>query len=354
MKPIDNCITYGRQQGCSDIHLTPGEPVLFRRIGKLEVLGFSASKEETEQMIDSLLSDDQKKDLLQGNDIDFAYAVPDGSRQRVNIYRERNRTCCAIRLLNDTIPTLEELLLPDILKRLSLLPRGLILVTGPTGSGKSTTLASMVNFINKSQQSHILTIEDPIEYVYQNQFALIHQREVGSDTVSFASALRSALREDPDVILVGEMRDHETISAALTAAETGHLVLSTLHTTGAANTIDRIIDVFPPEGQRQIRTQLSGVLQGIITQQLLPTADGQGRIAALEVLVGTDAVRNLIRDSKGHQLQSIIQTGAKEGMNTLSQDLNRLIRENKVTYEDALTICSDPRELESITNISQI
>lgn len=354
MKPIDNCITYAQQKGCSDVHLTPGEPVLFRHIGKLEELDFPVSKEETEQMIDSLLSDEQRKSLLQGYDIDFAYTIPNGSRQRVNIFRERKRTCCAIRLLNNTIPTLDELLLPDVLKRLSLLPRGLILITGPTGSGKSTTLASMVDFINENKQSHILTIEDPIEYIYQNHLALIHQREVDHDTVSFASALRSALREDPDVILVGEMRDHETIAAALTAAETGHLVLSTLHTTGAANTIDRIIDVFPPEGQRQIRTQLSGVLQGIITQQLLPTADGQGRIAALEVLVGTDAVRNLIRDNKGHQLRSIIQTGSKEGMNTLSQDLNRLIRENKVTYEDALNICSDPRELESIANISQI
>jgi twitching motility protein PilT len=349
MKAIDHCITYGRQQGCSDIHLTPGEPILFRRVGKLETLDFPVSKEETEQMIDSLLSDEQRKEHQKGNDIDFSYAIPDGSRQRVNIFRERKRTCCAIRLLNENIPTLEELFLPSILKKLALLPRGLILVTGPTGSGKSTTLAAMVNYINKNRQAHILTIEDPIEYIYQNQAALIHQREVSGDTSSFASALRSSLREDPDVILVGEMRDHETISAALTAAETGHLVLSTLHTTGAANTIDRIIDVFPTEGQRQIRTQLSGVLQGVITQQLLPTADGEGRIAALEILVGTDAVRNLIRDSKCHQLRSIIQTGAKDGMKTLPQDLSRLIQEKKITYDEALTICSEPQELQPLT-----
>ncbi len=345
MVSIDQCIAYGRQQGCSDIHLTPGEPVLFRRIGILEPLEFALSREETEEMIASLLNEAQKENLHRGIDVDFSYALPEGGRQRVNIYKERGRTCCAIRILNESIPTMEQLFLPTVLHKLALLPRGLILVTGPTGSGKSTTLAAMVDHINQNRKAHILTIEDPIEYIYQNKSALIHQREVGKDTASFAAALRSALREDPDVILVGEMRDYETIAAALTAAETGHLVLSTLHTTGAANTIDRIIDVFPAEGQTQVRTQLSAVLQGIITQQLLPTVDGKGRIAALEILVGTDAVRNLIRDDKCHQLRSIIQTGAKDGMHTLSQDLARLIKEKKITYETAVSVSSEPTEL---------
>ena len=218
-------------------------------------------------------------------------------------------------------------------------------MTGPTGSGKSTTLAAMLRYINENRAVHILTIEDPIEYVHRNRRALIHQREVGEDASSFAGALRSALREDPDVILVGEMRDYETISAALTAAETGHLVLSTLHTIGAASTIDRIIDVFPAEGQHQVRAQLSAALQGVVTQQLIPTLDGTGRIAALEILTGNDAVRNLIRENKGHQIASLMQTGSKEGMRTLAQDLARLTLEGRIAAESAYAVCPGPDDL---------
>lgn len=342
---MDQLIRLAREEGCSDIHITPGEPPVFRKIGELERTGIPLTPDESEAIILSIMTEGQKQRLKQGSDVDFSYEVPGSGRQRVNIYKERGQICCAIRILNETIPTMEQLRLPPVLKKLALMPRGLILVTGPTGSGKSTTLASMVDYINQNTKSHILTIEDPIEYRYQSRQALIHQREVGEDTESFASSLRSALREDPDVILVGEMRDHETISAALTAAETGHLVLSTLHTVGAANTIDRIIDVFPAEGQHQVRTQLSTVLQGVITQQLLPTADGQGRVASLEILLGNDAVRNLIRDDKCHQLGSMIQTGTKEGMCTSGQSLAQLVAANLITYETAVAACSSEQEL---------
>lgn len=296
-------------------------------------------------MIKSILPERQRRQMIAGQDADFCYTLPDGCRQRVNVYLQQGKPCCAIRILNNNIPSMDELMLPDTLMQLALLPRGLVLVTGPTGSGKSTTLAAMVGYINENSSRHILTIEDPVEYRHESRRSLIYQREVGEDTSSFAEALRSALREDPDVILVGEMRDHETISAALTAAETGHLVLSTLHTIGAANTIDRIVDVFPPEGQRQIRTQLSMVLQGVITQQLLPNANGSGRGAALEILIGTDAVRNLIRDNKSHQLTSVMQTGAKDGMQTLAKDLGRLIALGKITEETASLACTDKQEL---------
>lgn len=346
MLDIDALILSARQQGCSDIHLTPGQPVSFRRVGRLEPAGIMVPPEETTSAILSLLSDQQKQTLYQGRDVDFSYMTRSGWRQRMNVYWERRNLCCAIRLLNEGIPTLDELRMPPVLKRLALLPRGLILLTGPTGSGKSTTLAAMLDYINQNRQAHILTIEDPIEYVHQNNRCLIHQREVGDDVSSFASALRSALREDPDVILVGEMRDYETISAALTAAETGHLVLSTLHTIGAASTIDRIIDVFPAEGQHQVRAQLSTVLQGVITQQLVPAADGQRRLASLEVLTANDAVRNLIRENKCHQIGSMMQTGAKDGMRTLAQDLARLVGEGQITRETAFVVTPSEEELQ--------
>lgn len=240
---------------------------------------------------------------------------------------------------------MEELNLPSVISKLAREPRGLILVTGPTGSGKSTTLAAMIDAINNTRKCHILTAEEPIEYIHNHKQSIIHQREVGIDVPSFAAALRGALREDPDVILVGEMRDLETISAAVTAAETGHLVLSTLHTTGAANTIDRIIDVFPPHSQGQIRTQLSGVLKGIITQQLIPKEDGSGRCAAFEILLGTDAVLNLIRENKAHQIPSALQTGAREGMCTLDYSLAQLVNQGVITKEKALENAGDQRQL---------
>lgn len=345
MDLINRCITFARHHNCSDIHLTSGEKVLFRHIGILQDMDFPADPQEVEAMILSLLSADQKKKLDTGKELDFSYIHPDSGRQRVNVYRARNVLCCAIRILSKNISTLEELYLPKILNKLMLLPRGLILVTGPTGSGKSTTLAAMVEMINQNRPTHIITIEDPIEYTYENKKALIHQREVGEDTASFATALRAALREDPDVILVGEMRDYETVSAVLTAAETGHLVLSTLHTTGAVNTVDRIIDIFPEEGQQQVRTQLSSVLQATISQRLVSRADREDRIAAMEIMVGTDATRNLIRDDKCHQLRSLLETGARDGMQTLPQDLARLIREKIITYETALSVCDNEQEL---------
>lgn len=236
--------------------------------------------------------------------------------------------------------------MPEKLYELSEEPRGLILVTGPTGSGKSTTLAAMIEHINQTKPVHIITIEDPVEYKYEGKQALIHQREAGEDVVSFASALRSALREDPDIILVGEMRDYETISAAMTAAETGHLVLSTLHTTGAAQTIDRVIDACPEGSQSQIRTQLSGVLKGVITQCLMPTADGQGRIAGTEILIGTDAVGNLIRESKTHQMGSVMQAGSAAGMHTLNMDLSKLVAQGRISRKTALAYTNDKRDLE--------
>ena len=244
------------------------------------------------------------------------------------------------------IPTIDSLKLPGILKELALKPRGLILVTGPTGSGKSTTLAAMIDYINKNQSNHIITLEEPIEYLHKHQKSMINQREIGDDSLSFAASLRAALREDPDVILVGEMRDLETISTAISAAETGHLVLSTLHTTSAAQTVDRIIDVFPPYQQTQIRVQLASILQGIISQQLLPTADNQGRVAALEILLGTDAVRNTIREGKVQQLQSYIQTGLKKGMLSMDFSLAQLVRQSKISNSTASMVCQDRETLQ--------
>lgn len=342
MTTLDELIAYARASGCSDVHLTAGFSPIVRRVGSLEPVAMQA--EYTEPMIRSMLDPQRLERLNLGEDADFSYETPDQCRQRVNIYRERGRLCAAIRLLSSTVPTLDELQMPPILAKLAMEPRGLILVTGPTGSGKSTTLAAMIDYINTNRKTHIITIEDPIEYVYAQKQALIHQREVGADVQSFASSLRSALREDPDVILVGEMRDYETISAAVTAAETGHLVLSTLHTTGAANTIDRIVDVFPAHQQQQIRTQLSGVFKASITQQLVPLASGAGRIAAMEILVATDAVCSLIRDNKGHQLATSMQTGGKNGMQTMQASLAALVRSGLITYESAAERASDLSE----------
>lgn len=306
--------------------------------GTLVLAPIQPSEQEMEEMLFGLLDERQRERLFEGYDIDFALQTPDGNRQRVNVFRQQNRIAATIRLLNNTIPTLQELRLPPVLGQLAEEPRGLILVTGPTGSGKSTTLAAMIEHINQTKPVHIITIEDPVEYTYQDKRALIHQRETGRDVVNFASALRSALREDPDIILVGEMRDYETISAALTAAETGHLVLSTLHTTGAAQTIDRIIDACPGESQNQVRTQLSGVLKGVVTQCLLPLAGGGGRIAATELLLGTDAVLNLVRENKTHLIASSMQAGASNGMHTLNMDLARLAQGGDDYPTDRLSV----------------
>lgn len=343
---IDRLILRARSMGCSDMHLTVGMPLMFRINGKLQVIPDAPDDAEIEAMILDMLDEKQKKKLEDCIDLDFAIRSSDGNRQRVNIFRQEGNLAATIRLLNSSIPSLQMLGLPPVLNELADKPRGLILVTGPTGSGKSTTLAAMIDYINSTRPEHIITIEDPIEYKYDRKLSLIHQREVGRDVGDFAAALRSALREDPDIILVGEMRDYETIAAALTAAETGHLVMSTLHTTGAAQTIDRIIDACPASIQNQIRTQLAGVLNGVITQCLVPNAKGNGRLAATEILVGTDAVCNLIRENKCHQMNSLMQSGAGAGMHTLNSDLSRLVNSGMITRESAIRYSNDRVDLE--------
>ncbi len=348
MAIITSLIDFAIANNVSDIHLTQDKMPVYRRNGQL--LQQPGAPTISRDDILALLDEKQRRQLSDGNDVDFAISEA-GGRQRVNVYQERNNLVAAIRLLNDTIPTLEQLRLPPVLHTLAEEKRGLVLVTGPTGSGKSTTLAAMINYIAQNRSEHIITIEDPIEYVYGETRSLIHQREVGRDVSSFEAALRSALREDPDVILVGEMRDYETISAAVTAAETGHLVFSTLHTTGAAKTVDRIIDVFPPHGQGQIRTQLAGVLKGVITQCLVPllpeahTEGIPGRIAATEVMLGTDAIMNLIRDGKGHQINSVMQSSGASGMMTLDNCLGNLVREGLISRETAYQYATNPADL---------
>lgn len=345
---IHELTALARQMKASDIHISQGLPLMFRIDGKLVEAPVQFDEDATRALIESTLDESHREALdTQRLDADFAIAAPDGTRSRVNVFYQQGKISATLRLLNDEIPTMEQLGLPPVLKKLADEPRGLILVTGPTGSGKSTTLAAMIDHINKTRSDHIITIEDPIEYVYQGRCSLIHQREVGADVRSFASALRSALREDPDVILVGEMRDYETISAAVTAAETGHLVMSTLHTIGAAQTIDRIIDVCPAGAQNQIRGQLAAVLRGVITQQLLPLAVGKGRCAATEILVGTDAVANLIREGKCYQIPSILQSGAALGMHSLNADLARLVSTGRITREAAERCATNKSDLKN-------
>jgi twitching motility protein PilT len=322
---------------------------VFRIDGTLYETEFELSREEKERLIVSMLDGVQRAKMEKGEDVDLCY-TPDGRfRQRVNVFRQQKKLACVIRIINEDTPSFEQLNLPEVLRTLADEPRGLILVTGPTGSGKSTTLAAMIDCINQRKACHILTIEDPVEYVYKQKKSVIHQRDIGSDVASFSNALRSAMREDPDVILVGEMRDFETISAAVTAAETGHLVLSTLHTTGAAMTIDRIIDVFPPHNQQQIRTQLASVVKGVVTQTLIPKADGSGRVAAFEIMIGTDAVCNLIRENKCHQLNSTIQTGQQKGMVLLDTYLARLVSQGVITKEAALEKVNNKAEFAAAT-----
>lgn len=351
MSKINEIIEFARKNNYSDIHLTANLPPVFRKNGDILVSDIDISDESIEDIILSMLDEQKLESVSKKQDIDFCYSS-DGKRQRVNIYRQNGKLCSAIRILNDKIPTFESLSLPPIIQKLATEPRGLILVTGPTGSGKSTTLAAIIDYINNTRKCHILTVEDPIEYLHNHKKSIIHQREVGEDVESFEGALRSSLREDPDVILVGEMRDLETIAAAITAAETGHLVLSTLHTIGAANTVDRIIDVFPPHSQSQIRTQLASVLKGVITQQLLPLEDGSGRIAAFEIMTGTDSILNLIRENKCHQINSVLQTASKEGMCSLNASLAKLVNQNLVSLDEALKKASDKNEFFQFINLN--
>ena len=343
---IDTILDEVRVLGCSDLHFTTMIAPVVRLNGVLRKLSSYEPMDEegVMEIAEQIVPDELKKNVYAHQDTDFSYVTRRGYRHRVNVFRQRNNTAIAIRLLRNDIPTLEDLLLPPILADFAMRPRGLVLVTGPTGSGKSTTLAAMIDYINVNKSSHIITVEDPIEYVHEHKRCMVNQREVGPDVPSFSGALRAALREDPDVILVGEMRDLETVSAAVTAAETGHLVLSTLHTTSAADTINRIIDVYPEHQQVQIRTQLANVLVGIISQTLLPRADGTGRLAALEVLNVTDACSAMIRDSKVHLIQSAIQTGKQFGMVCLDQELARMAKAGIVHESEALDRCHDKLE----------
>ncbi len=334
----------------SDVHLTAGFPPAIRDKGRIEPMeGFPVlSGAQTREVVYGILNDDQRKRFENSKQLDFAYAIPGVARFRVNCFFQRGSVSAAFRLVPQDIPGLDTLKVPQVLRELAAKPRGFVLVTGPTGSGKSTTLAAMLDVINEERQDHILTIEDPIEFLHQHKRSIVNQREIGSDAADFALGLRAALREDPDVILVGEMRDMETIATALTAAETGHLVFATLHTQSTAQTVDRIIDVFPPEQQGQVRTQLSIALQGIVTQQLLPTADGTGRVVACEVLVPTPAIRNLIREGKTHQIYAAVQTSGAVGMQTMDADLVRLVRAGTITRALAEARASVPEELKRL------
>ena len=331
----------------SDLHLTAGAHPTVRVRGRLQPLEDYPvlDTQDTREVVYSILSNDQRQRLETDWQIDFAYTIPGQARFRVNAYFQRAAIGAAFRLIPFEIQGIEELGLPAAIHDLTKKPRGFVLVTGPTGSGKSTTLAAMIDSINETRDEHILTVEDPIEFLHGHKRCIVNQRELGSDAQSFAAALKAALRQDPDVILVGEMRDLETIHTALTAAETGHLVFATLHTQDAPQTIDRIIDVFPASQQGQVRTQLAVALQGIVTQQLLPTADGSGRVAACEVLIPTPAVRNLIREGKTHQIYSTMQTGAQSGMQTMDAALSQLVREGRITRQLAEQRSSTPEEL---------
>ena len=347
---VDDLLRILLDRDGSDLHLTVGSPPGLRIRG--ELLPLEGTKpltpKDTQDLILALLSEEQRRRFDAELELDFAYSIPGLSRFRANVFQQRNSMGAVFRTIPLAIPTIAELNLPKVCQYLSERPRGLVLVTGPTGSGKSTTLAAMIDHINATRPVHIVTLEDPIEFMHRNKRAYVDQREIGTDTRSFSSALRRVLRQDPDVILVGEMRDLETISAAITAAETGHLVLATLHTTGGPETVDRVIDVFPPHQQQQVRMQLSATLEGALSQVLLRTADGVGRVMAMEIMLGTPAIANLIREGKTQQMATIIHGGQAIGMQTLDQDIKRLLQAGIVTFEEAIGKAKDPRELASL------
>jgi twitching motility protein PilT len=335
---ITDLLLLTKQRGASDLHLAAGAPPSLRLNGRLIRLEGAPplSREEMHRMLYDVLTDEQKARFEANCDLDFSLELTGVGRYRVNAFVQRLGEGMVLRLIPSKIQTLDDLEMPPVLKDLAMKDRGLVLVTGPTGSGKSTTLAAMVHHMNESREHHVITIEDPIEFVHEPKKCNINQREVGQHTQSFSSALRSALREDPDIILVGEMRDLETIAQAITAAETGHLVLSTLHTNNASQTVSRIVDVFPPHQQEQVRVQLAESLLGVVAQTLIPTQDGRGRVAALEVMVATPAIRNMVRENKVHQLPSAIQTGARDGMQSLDQHLKTLVKLRRISREEAV------------------
>lgn len=342
---FEEFIMQAREMNASDIHLTVGAPTVVRINGEL-CKYTELSDQVVNRTILSILSAEQEKMLTEGKDIDFSFELKNGARQRVNVFRQSGKLAACIRLLNAEIPTLEELKMPPVLLDFAKKRRGLVLVTGPTGAGKSTTLAALVEYINKTRACHVITIEDPIEYRYKQEKATIHQRELGRDVPSFHEALRSALREDPDVILIGEMRDYETISLAMTAAETGHLVFGTLHTSSAAQTVDRIIDACPTHAQDQVHSQLASMIQAIIAQTLIPRSDGKGRVAAVEVMIGTDAIKNLIRSNKINMMETTMAGGSSIGMSSLNDSLARLYKTGQISYETALEYATDRSEME--------
>jgi twitching motility protein PilT len=346
---IDDFLRLIVEKGGSDLHISVGIPPVLRVDGQLLPTNYEkVQPQDVQRLIYDILTDDQIQRFETTFELDFSYQLARLSRFRVNAYRDRGNVALAFRVIPARIPTLKELSLPPVLEELTRLPRGLVLVTGPTGSGKSTTLAAMVNQINSERSMHIITIEDPIEYLHSHRFSVVNQREVGQDTKAFANALRAALREDPDVILVGEMRDLETMQNAVSAAETGHLVFATLHTNSAATSVERIVDSFPPGQQNQVRLQLSNNLQAILCQQLLPRANQPGRVCVMEIMTASPAVRNLIRENKAHQITSMIQTSANLGMQTMDQGLRDAYLRGLITYELAMERAMNPPELEKM------
>jgi twitching motility protein PilT len=345
--PVAELLDVVLDRGASDLHLTVGAPPTIRLHGDLERLSEYPimTPRALQGMIYAILPQKMRERLEQELELDMSYALPGRARFRVNVYFQRDSLGAAFRLIPYEIKTLDDLQLPSVVGDLARFPRGFVVVTGPTGSGKSTTLAGMVDIVNRERAAHIMTVEDPIEFLHKHDRCIVNQREVGADTHTFSQALKHVLRQDPDVILVGEMRDLETIGTAITAAETGHLVFATLHTQDAPQTIDRIIDVFPPHQQQQVRVQLATTLQGVVTQQLLQTADGQDRVVAVEVLICTPAVRNLIREGKVHQIYSIMQAGGRFGMQTMDQSLANLVKAGQITQQLAYERCHDAEEL---------
>jgi len=342
MARIEEILIEASKAGASDVHITVGIPPKMRINGNLLSMNFpKMMPADTLEIVLEIMTETQKAKFEERGEYDMSFSIPQLGRYRVNAYKQRGSVAVALRIVGTEIPTAENLGVPESVVELYRKKRGLVLVTGPTGSGKSTTLAAIIDKINNEREAHIITLEDPIEYLHQHKKSIVNQREIGLDSLNYANALRSALREDPDVILVGEMRDYETISVAITAAETGHLVLSTLHTIGAASTVDRVIDVFPPHQQQQIRVQLSNVLESVVSQQLIPKANQSGRIAAFEVLHSNHAVRNLIREGKTHQLLSVMQTNRKLGMITMDEAIINLYQKGSITREQAITFAQD-------------
>ena len=349
MPEIREILEKAKAAGASDVHITVGIPPKMRVNGKLITMSEynRLLPADTLEIVLNIMTENQRNRFEERGEYDMSFSIPDLGRYRVNAYKQRGSVALAFRLVGTKVPSPEELGVPESVIDLYQRKRGLVLVTGPTGSGKSTTLAAIIDKINNCRDAHVITLEDPIEYLHQHKMAMVNQREIGLDSDNYANALRAALREDPDVILVGEMRDLETISVAITAAETGHLVLSTLHTIGAASTVDRIIDVFPPHQQQQIRVQLSNVLEAVISQQLIPTSDGRGRVAAFEVMHANHAVRNLIREGKSHQLTSVMQTNRKLGMITMDEAIQQLYFTGPVSRDMAGQFAQDPDGMET-------